>query len=63
MTDHANIVRDGLRCARNDNQLLDGRDFDEAFWDGKDAALDALVARIRELEAENARLKGGQDAS
>ena len=46
----AEFVRDGLRCARNDSKLLDGRDFDEAFWDGKDAALDALVAERDEAQ-------------
>ena len=56
MSSGEDIVREALENLGNEGANL--TDFPAAL-----AALDALVARIRELEAENARLKGGQDAS
>ena len=43
-------LREALRMHRYDDQLLDGRDYHEAKHDEYDAALDALLAVVSQLQ-------------
>lgn len=45
-------LRDALGRHRRDQQLLDGREFDEAAHDANDAALDSLAALLQETREQ-----------
>ena len=51
------LILEGLVSGADDHELLDGRDFDEAYWQKRYEALDSLAAALAVSRARAEKLE------